>query len=184
MRSSTIKQLAKSEPSLLFHDGDFLASAMKRERVTQEEVLAAVRQQGKPSLDQIGAVVLETDGIFSILSSAAAEEARSTLQNVRTYLLSSGMRLTDGARRSPPTRRGAARATLTSAPVRRVCPSAVSNRGCFGCAATRGCSASSTCRPHTAQMSSPPPPDTTCAWLSAATSVTPPRTFPIKVGTM
>ena len=84
VRSGTIRQLVKSEPSLLFHDGDFLASAMKRERVTEDEVLAAARQQGKASLDQVGAVVLETDGTFSILSSSTTEKARSTLQNVRT----------------------------------------------------------------------------------------------------
>ena len=56
---------------------------MKRERVTEDEVLAAVRQQGKPSLEHVGAVVLETDGTFSILPPATAEEARSTLQEVR-----------------------------------------------------------------------------------------------------
>ena len=83
VRSRALKRLVKSEPSLLFYDGDFLADAMRRERVTREEVLAAVRQQGKPSLGQIGAVVLETDGTFSILTSLAADRARSTLQNVR-----------------------------------------------------------------------------------------------------
>lgn len=82
VRSSTLKRLVKSEPSLLFYDGGFLADAMKRERVTHEEVLAAVRQQGTPSLEQIGAVVLETDGTFSILSAPAADGERSTLQNV------------------------------------------------------------------------------------------------------
>jgi uncharacterized membrane protein YcaP (DUF421 family) len=83
VRSSTVKQLVKSEPSLLFHHGSFLAGAMTRERVTQEEVLAAVRQQGKASLEQVGAVVLETDGTFSILSTGEAAQARSTLQNVQ-----------------------------------------------------------------------------------------------------
>lgn len=83
VRSSVVKRLVKSEPSLLFYDGDFLADAMRRERVTREEVLAAARQQGKPSLEQIGAVVLETDGTFSILTSPAADRAGSTLQNVR-----------------------------------------------------------------------------------------------------
>lgn len=81
VRSSIVTQLVKSEPSLLFHNGDFLAGAMKRERVTQDEVLAAARQQGKLSLEQVAAVVLETDGTFSILSASTAE-ARSTLQNV------------------------------------------------------------------------------------------------------
>lgn len=91
VRSSTVRQLVKSEPNLLFHNGDFLLDAMKRERVTRDEVLAAVREQGKPSLEQVGAVVLETDGTFSILSAtpedqaSTAEQARSTLQNVQAH---------------------------------------------------------------------------------------------------
>lgn len=84
VRSNTVQQLVKAEPSLLFHNGNFLTSAMRRERVTQEEVLAAVRQQGKPSLNQVGAVVLETDGSFSILSSSPQDDARSSLENVRS----------------------------------------------------------------------------------------------------
>ena len=84
VRSDTVKQLVKSEPSLLFHDGDFLARAMKRERVTQEEVLAAVREQGKGTLQAVAAVVLETDGTFSILGKTPAE-GRSTLQDVRHF---------------------------------------------------------------------------------------------------
>ncbi len=82
VRSQTVKRLVKSEPSLLFHQGDFLHRAMRRERVTQEEVLAAVREKGQASLGEVGAVVLETDGTFSILSSTSAE-ARSTLQDVQ-----------------------------------------------------------------------------------------------------
>ena len=84
VRSGTVKRFVKSEPSLLFHNGDFLAGAMKRERVTQEEVLAAVRESGKGSLEAVGAVVLETDGTFSILSTGAAE-GRPTLQDVRHF---------------------------------------------------------------------------------------------------
>ena len=82
VRSDTVKELVKSEPSLLFHQGKFLDPAMKRERVTQEEILAAVREQGQVSLAKVGAVVLETDGTFSILPAAAAEQ-RSTLRDVR-----------------------------------------------------------------------------------------------------
>ena len=57
---------------------------MKHERVTQEEVLAAVRESGKGSLGAISAVVLETDGTFSILAKAPAE-GRTTLQDVRHF---------------------------------------------------------------------------------------------------
>ena len=84
VRSEAVKRFVKSEPSLLFHNGDFLAGAMKHERVTQEEVLAAVRESGKGSLGAISAVVLETDGTFSILAKAPAE-GRTTLQDVRHF---------------------------------------------------------------------------------------------------
>ena len=84
VRSEAVKQFVKSEPSLLFHNGDFLTRVMKRERVTEEEVLAAVREQGKGSLEAVGAVVLETDGTFSILATGSAQ-TRLTLQDVRHF---------------------------------------------------------------------------------------------------
>jgi uncharacterized membrane protein YcaP (DUF421 family) len=81
VRSKAVRALIKGEPTLLFHGGSFLGSAMQRERVTEEEVLAAVRQQGKGTLSEVAAVVLETDGTFSILS-RAGEGADSSLRNV------------------------------------------------------------------------------------------------------
>ena len=95
VRSSAVRRLVKSEPSLLFHNGDFLLDTMKRERVTREEVLAAMRQQGKGSLEKVGGVVLETDGTFSIIaapegSASTAEQDRSTLQSVQSHHLSEG----------------------------------------------------------------------------------------------
>jgi len=83
VRSEAVRRLVKSEPALLFHDGAFLERALRRERVTKEEVLAAAREQGKPSLREVSAVVLETDGTFSILSGEAGGGAsHSTLENV------------------------------------------------------------------------------------------------------
>lgn len=40
---------------------------MKRERVTKEEIRAAIRQEGFGPIDAVHAVVLETDGSFSIV---------------------------------------------------------------------------------------------------------------------
>lgn len=71
VRSSTVNQLVKSEPRLLFHHGQFLHRAMKMERVNESEVLQAVRSQGISALDQVEAVVLETDGSFSVLRQSA-----------------------------------------------------------------------------------------------------------------
>lgn len=73
VRSQAMRRLVKAEPSLLFHEGRFLDGVLRRERVTREEVVAAIRAAGQARLDQVGAVVLETDGSFSVLPRAAGD---------------------------------------------------------------------------------------------------------------
>ncbi|MEX6504893.1 DUF421 domain-containing protein [Jiella sp. M17.18] len=82
VRWEWFQSVIKAEPSLLYFEGRFLTRMMKRERVTREEVLAAARNQGHASLDEVSAVVLETDGSFSVLSGDAAINA-GTLASVR-----------------------------------------------------------------------------------------------------
>ena len=67
-RSEKFQSLIKAQPRMLFHRGQFLAEALKLERVTREEIMAAVRAQGQSDLAQVESVVLETDGTFSVLS--------------------------------------------------------------------------------------------------------------------
>ncbi len=79
--SSSIRRIVKSEPALLFHRGAFLREAMRQERVTEGEVRAAIRAEGIAALSEIEAVVLETDGSFSVIPKPAQGE-KSTLSNV------------------------------------------------------------------------------------------------------
>lgn len=67
VRSPAVSRLVKAEPSLLFHQGRFLPEAMRRERVVEAEVRAAVRAQGVAAMAQVEAIVLETDGSFTVL---------------------------------------------------------------------------------------------------------------------
>lgn len=67
VRCRRVQQLVKSEPALLAWHGALLPDALRRERVTEDELLAAVRASGKASLSAAHAVVLETDGSFSVL---------------------------------------------------------------------------------------------------------------------
>jgi uncharacterized membrane protein YcaP (DUF421 family) len=66
-RSATVRRLIKAEPSLLFYRGEFLKDVLKAERVAEDEILSAVRSQGLGDLELIEAVVLETDGSFSVI---------------------------------------------------------------------------------------------------------------------
>lgn len=63
-----VRGLIRAEPRLLFHNGEYLHSAMAQERVTTDEVDAAVRNAGHGRLDAVAAVVLETDGSMSVIA--------------------------------------------------------------------------------------------------------------------
>lgn len=82
VRSDLVRRLAKAEPTLLFHRGQFLTGAMRRQRVTEAEIRAAVRNQGIASLAAVAAVVLETDGSLNVLSPPADGHAPTALANV------------------------------------------------------------------------------------------------------
>lgn len=69
VRSPTVSRLVKAEPSLLYHNGRYIDPEMKRSRITESEVQAAIREQGHGSMDQVAAVILETDGTFSVVTS-------------------------------------------------------------------------------------------------------------------
>lgn len=55
---------------------------MRRERVTEDEVLTAARRRGFGNLREVHAIVLETDGSFSVIGSIADDAAYSTLRGV------------------------------------------------------------------------------------------------------
>jgi uncharacterized membrane protein YcaP (DUF421 family) len=66
-RSTLVTRLIKAEPVLLVREGRLLHQAMHRSRVIEADILQAVRQQGKGSIDEVAAIVLETDGSFSVI---------------------------------------------------------------------------------------------------------------------
>ena len=59
-----------------------LPGAMRRARVIEDEVFQAVREQGLASVDDVRALVLETDGSFSVVT-RAPEGERTALSNVK-----------------------------------------------------------------------------------------------------
>ena len=68
-RWSGVERVVKSDPVLLYRRG-FLDGPMRRARVTRSEVSQAARGSGRGSLDEVEAVVLETDGTLSVLGTA------------------------------------------------------------------------------------------------------------------
>jgi uncharacterized membrane protein YcaP (DUF421 family) len=68
VRSKRVRQLVRSEPRLVVRRGELLKSALKDERVSPDEALAAIQSEGFSDLKDIDALVLETDGSFSVVA--------------------------------------------------------------------------------------------------------------------
>jgi len=67
VRFRWVKGLVRSRPRLLVCKGEYLHAALRDERVTVGEVDQAIRSQGIGRLGEVDAVVLETDGSFSVI---------------------------------------------------------------------------------------------------------------------
>jgi uncharacterized membrane protein YcaP (DUF421 family) len=80
--SKTMRVLIKAEPRLLVRDGKYLHDAMAKERVTEVEILAAIRTKGLRQLDDVLAVILETDASMSVLPTSDKQGDINTLENV------------------------------------------------------------------------------------------------------
>lgn len=82
VRWQGFQRVVKAEPTLLFHRGRYLRRALRRERVSEDEVLSALRSSGVARAEDALAVVLETDGSFTVVSGKSDAEP-TTLQNVQ-----------------------------------------------------------------------------------------------------
>lgn len=60
-------KIVRSEPGLLARNGEFCDTTLRRERITRGEVLSAVRSNGERGIEDVSAVVLESDGTISVI---------------------------------------------------------------------------------------------------------------------
>lgn len=79
-RSKALRRLVKSEPQVVLRHGEILLEVLHKERLAVEEVHQALRQSGISDMTKVAAVVLETDGSFSVL--AEVPPGASTLADV------------------------------------------------------------------------------------------------------
>jgi uncharacterized membrane protein YcaP (DUF421 family) len=84
VRARWVKRFVTGEPELVAYRGRLLDDALRRTRVTADEVLAAVRNQGHADLADAEAVVLETDGAFSVVA-RVDDGSRGALEAVRGW---------------------------------------------------------------------------------------------------
>jgi uncharacterized membrane protein YcaP (DUF421 family) len=83
VRSLAVERWVKAQPRLLLFRGRLQKEALRQERVTESELRAALRARGITALEDVEAVVLETDGSFSVLEQRGS--STSALDDVRGY---------------------------------------------------------------------------------------------------
>jgi uncharacterized membrane protein YcaP (DUF421 family) len=71
-----IERFVEGTPTLLVDGGVVRPEALEKELVTIEELGAAARRQGLPSLDEADRVVLETSGTLTFVQKAETTEVR------------------------------------------------------------------------------------------------------------
>lgn len=71
----------ETRPQLLYYRGAVQKAVMRRHRLTHGELMAAVRKHGLPSLSQVLAIVLESDGSIAVVRHDPTCD-RSALENV------------------------------------------------------------------------------------------------------
>lgn len=67
VRFEKFDELVKSEPVLLYHGNKFLHAAMRKQRVTKDDILFAIRNQGIPTAQEVQAVILEPNGTLNCI---------------------------------------------------------------------------------------------------------------------
>ncbi|WP_031529207.1 DUF421 domain-containing protein [Dyadobacter crusticola] len=83
VRSKSFSRLISSEPTLVFFKGNFLNDALKKERVTEDEIRSVLRSQGVTSISGIEAVVMESNGKFTVVKDGKLSDPDSPLSNVK-----------------------------------------------------------------------------------------------------
>jgi uncharacterized membrane protein YcaP (DUF421 family) len=81
-RSERAQRVFTEQPTFLVQDGRIAWETLRRQRVSEAEVLAAIRKHGLGCVEDVGAVVLEADGSFSVIANLGS--SRSALANVRS----------------------------------------------------------------------------------------------------
>lgn len=74
LNSAVFYGIMRSDARLLLKNGRFLEEDMRAERVTRDDILAAIRKKGGGRVEEIAAVVIETDGTLSVIEGDRAED--------------------------------------------------------------------------------------------------------------
>jgi uncharacterized membrane protein YcaP (DUF421 family) len=83
--SQRVEKGVKQHPAMLLWNGEMLPDMLHHEMITESEVREAARKAGMTSLQEAKAIVLEVDGMISVVRQSAGShpEESSTLKDVK-----------------------------------------------------------------------------------------------------
>jgi uncharacterized membrane protein YcaP (DUF421 family) len=67
-RNRRAERLVEGEPRILVVDGRVQLEALRRELLTEQELLSAVRREGYESLEEVHLVIAEPNGLVSVIA--------------------------------------------------------------------------------------------------------------------
>lgn len=67
VRSRAFARAMRAEPALIARSGHFCEATMRRERITKDEALSAVRANGGCDIAEVESLILESDGTLSVI---------------------------------------------------------------------------------------------------------------------
>jgi len=63
-----LRKVLEGEPVILIHHGKMIESNCKKNGITKEELLQAIREHGSHSIEEVDSLILEADGNISVVS--------------------------------------------------------------------------------------------------------------------
>lgn len=75
-RSKSLRSILQGDPVLLIYEGVLIEKNLKRERLTMEELMAALREHGVTEISDVKLAMLEIDGNISVVSQAFVNKTK------------------------------------------------------------------------------------------------------------
>ncbi|KUP09151.1 hypothetical protein Q75_01460 [Bacillus coahuilensis p1.1.43] len=82
VRFTLLGVLVKSKPRLIYYNDTLIHEALKNERIREDEIYQAVRNENLFSLAEVHAIVVETDGSLSVIKEANAGKPGYEFKNL------------------------------------------------------------------------------------------------------
>ncbi|MFD1887513.1 DUF421 domain-containing protein [Paenibacillus wenxiniae] len=91
VRSDKFERALKADAQLLYYKGNYLRQAMRRSRISREDMYQTVRKQGESNMTNIQAVIMESDGSLSLIMNSGNEQGEKPAEETEVMKKVNGM---------------------------------------------------------------------------------------------